>query len=81
VEGFGGKVETVLEGRTEKPEASLSSESSPRPNQAGEEEPEAGGGGTVLVSAPEVGACVASGPGSTESEASAEEICSVIVRR
>jgi hypothetical protein len=52
-----GKVETVLEGRTEKPEAAASLVSSPRPDQAGEEEPGGGGGGAVLIPVPEVGAC------------------------
>jgi hypothetical protein len=56
VEGSSGEVETVLDGRTEKPEVSSESESSPRADQVGEEEPGAGGGGAVVVPTPEVGA-------------------------
>jgi hypothetical protein len=69
-------VETVLEGRTEKPEASSSSVSSLMMSQAGDEEPGGGGGATVDVP----GAVVASGAGGIVSEARADEICSVIAR-
>jgi hypothetical protein len=60
----------------EKPEASSSS-SSLRRDQVEEEEHGAGEGGAsgaVVVPVPEVGAGVASGPGTSGSEASAEEI-------
>jgi hypothetical protein len=77
-EGSGGEVETTLEGRTEKPEASSSSVSSPRMSQAGDEEPGGGGGGATVVV---LGAVVTSGAGGIVSEASAAEICSVIARR
>jgi hypothetical protein len=83
-------VETTREGRIEKPEASSSSSSSLRRDQAGEVEPGAGGsrgGGAVGVPTPEVrvgvdaGAVVASGAGGMVSEASAADIYSVIARR
>jgi hypothetical protein len=47
-------------------------------SQAGDEEPGGGGGGATVVV---LGAVVASGAGGTVSEASADEICSVIARR
>jgi GTPase involved in cell partitioning and DNA repair len=58
-----------------------SSSSSLRRDQVREEGPGAGGGGAggaVVIPVPEVGAPVASGAGTSGSEASDEAICSVI---